>query len=342
MIANLMNKSSQIAILALALGLSFASLTPATAEDAAAVKSVIATVNGHEITERDVALAETEIGSDLGKLPPETRRRVLVEYVIETQLMADALDKEKAAAGKDLDSALAYFERRAKRETYFENKVKSSISEAAAKTFFDDRIKTMKPEEEVKARHILVETEEEALDIKEKLARGADFAELAQEFSKDPGTKGNGGSLGFFSRGQMVPKFEEAAFSIKPEEVSEPVQSRYGWHIIQVEEKRQKPLPAFDEVKGQILNGMIHQKAQAVARQLRDGSKIEYLDEDIKKQVLAEKARAEIQQQQMMQQIEQMKKSQEAKPDVNKGEAGEAGAGGEAGAADKSAPAETK
>ncbi len=322
MIANLTSKSSQIASLALTASLSFAALSPTIAQEttAAGPTSAIATVNGHNITERDIELAETEIGSDLGKLAPETRRRVLVEYVIETQLMADALEKEKAAAGSDLDSALAYFERRAKRETYFENKVKSSISEAAAKTFFNDRVKTMKPEEEVKARHILVETEPEARDIKEKLARGGDFAELAGEYSKDPGTKGNGGLLGFFSRGQMVPQFEEAAFSIEPNEVSEPVQSRFGWHVILVEEKRQKPLPKFDEVKDQILNGMIHQKAQSVAKQLRDSSKIEYLDEDIKKQVIAEKARAEIQQQQMIQQIEEMKNAQDAK----KGEAGEA------------------
>ncbi|KUO58340.1 MAG: hypothetical protein APF80_15160 [Alphaproteobacteria bacterium BRH_c36] len=309
MIANMKSKLSPIAILVVAAGFSFAALAPAAAEEA---KSVIATVNGHDITERDVALAETEIGSDLGQLPPETRRRVLVEYVIETQLMADALEKEKAASGQDLDSALAYFERRAKRETYFENKIKASVSEAAAKTFFEDRVKGMKPEEEVKARHILVETEPEARDIKEKLARGADFAELAKEFSKDPGTKDNGGLLGFFSRGQMVPQFEEAAFSADLNEVSEPVQSRFGWHLILVEEKREKPLPTFDEVKERILNGMIHQKAQAVAQELRSGAKIDYLDADIKKQVAEEQKRADDQQQQVIKQIEEMKKAQDA------------------------------
>ena len=181
----------------------------------------------------------------------------------------------------------------------------------------------MKPEEEVKARHILVETEPEARDIKEKLARGADFAELAKEFSKDPGTKDNGGLLGFFSRGQMVPQFEEAAFSAALNEVSEPVQSRFGWHLILVEEKRQKPLPNFDEVKERILNGMIHQKAQAVAQALRDGAKIDYLDEDIKKQVLAEQARSEIQQQQMIKQIEELKKAEDAKS-AGEGKAGTA------------------
>jgi len=309
----MMSKSSPFAILVISASLAIAALAPVHAEDAAAgANSVIAVVNGHQITERDVALAETEIGKDIGQLAPETRRRVLVEYVIETQLMADALDKEKVENASNLDSALAYFQRRAKRETFFENKVKSAIGEDSAKTFFDDRIKGMKPEEEVKARHILVETEEEARDIAEKLNRGGNFDELAKEFSKDPGTKGNGGLLGFFSRGQMVPQFEEAAFSLKTNEVSEPVQSRFGWHLILVEEKREKPLPKFDEVKDQILNGMIHQKAQAIAEGLRTAAKIDYLDESIKQQVAEEQKRAAAQQAEVMKQIEEFKKAQDA------------------------------
>jgi peptidyl-prolyl cis-trans isomerase C len=304
-------KFSPIASLALSAVLICAAVNPAPAQEAE--KSIIATVNGHDVTERDIALAEVEIGDNLGQLPPETRRRVLVEYVIETQLMADALDKEKSADAPNLNSALAYFKRRAKRETFFENKIKSSVSEAAAKTFFDDRVKGMKPEEEVKARHILVETEEEARDIKEKIARGAEFAEMAKQYSKDPGTKDNGGLLGFFSRGQMVPSFEEAAFALKPNEVSDPVQSRFGWHLILVEEKRQKPLPKFEEVKERILNGMIHQKAQAVAQQLRDKAEIKYLDEEIKKQIAEEEKRASAQQEQFLKQLEELKKAQDAK-----------------------------
>lgn len=314
---NMSKKPSLFAAIALTASFAYTIATPAVAQDAAA-KPAIAVVNGHQITEADVALAETEIGSDLGQLSQDARRRVLVEYVIETQLMADALEKEKLADPSILDQNMAYFQRRAKRETYFNSKIKAGVSEAAAKVFFDDRVKGMKPEEEVKARHILVGTEAEARDVKEKLARGADFAELAKEASKDPGTKNNGGLLGFFSRGQMVPKFEEAAFSIEPNEVSEPVQSRFGWHVILVEEKRQKPLPKFEEVKDRILNGMIHQKAQAVAKQLRDAAKIDYLDTDIKEQVAKEKLQAAAQQQQFVKQLEEMKKAQEAEKPADK------------------------
>lgn len=316
-------KSSPIAVLALSTSLAMAALAPAGAQDALPAGSdmVIATVNGHTITQRDVDLAETEIGSNLGKQSADERRRTLVEYVIETQLMAEALEKEKAANAKNLDSARAYFDRRARREAYFESKIKASVSEAAAKTFFDDRVKGMKPEEEVKARHILVETEDEARDIAEKLNRGGDFAELAKKHSRDPGSKTNGGLLGFFSRGQMVPQFEEAAFALKAGEVSDPVQSRFGWHLILVEEKREKPLPKFDDVKETILYRMIYEKAQRVVQQLRATAKIDYLDEEIKKQVAVEKQRATAQQAEIMKKIEEFKKAKDAEAAKTAGEA---------------------
>lgn len=281
---------------------------PVAAEDAA-----LATVNGKSVTDRDLKLAESEIGSDLGNLPESTRRRVLVEYIIETQLMADAALGEKMDQAPGFDERMAYYKRKALREAYFDSKIKDSVGEAAAKAFYDDQIKGMKPEEEVKARHILVETEEEARDIKEKIARGADFAEMAKEYSKDPGTKDNGGLLGFFSRGQMVPQFEEPAFMLEPGDISDPVESRFGWHLIKVEERRKKPLPTFDEVKDRILNSMIHRKAQSVAEDLRKTAKIEYIDPEIKKEVAAQEAQAAQQRQMIEQQIQQLEAKEKAK-----------------------------
>lgn len=272
----------------------------------AAEEPALATVNGKAITESDLNLAEAEIGSDLGNLPAPTRRRVLVEYIIETQLMAEAANAEKLEETPAFDERMAYYKRKALREAYFDSKIKNSVSEAAAKTFYDDQIKGMKPEEEVKARHILVKTEDEARDIKKKIADGADFEELAKEHSLDPGTKDNGGLLGFFSRGQMVPQFEEAAFILEPGNISDPVESRFGWHLIKVEERRQKPLPTFDEVKERILNSMIHRKAQSIAEELRKDAKIEYVDPEIKKEVAEQEAQAAAQRKLIEQQIEQL------------------------------------
>lgn len=307
-----MSWKSTINLLAAALvgGLAWLPALPAGAEEAP-----LATVNGKAITDRDLALAEAEIGSDLGNLPGPTRRRVLVEYVIETQLMADAASAENMDKATAFGERLAYYKRKALREAYFENKVKNSISEAAAKTFYDDQIKGMKPEEEVKARHILVESEDQAREIKEKIAHGADFAEMAKEHSIDPGTKDNGGLLGFFSRGQMVPQFEEPAFMLEPGDVSQPVKSRFGWHLIKVEERRKKPLPTFDEVKERILNSMIHRKAQSIAEELRKGAKIEYIDAEIKNEVAKQEEQTEKQRKMIEQQIEQLQAKEKEKAD---------------------------
>jgi len=291
----------------------------AGAQDAKApAAGPLATVNGKAITDRDLQLAEAEVGSDLGNLPEATRRRVLVEYIIETQLMADAAGAENMDKTPGFDERMAYYKRKALREAYFDNKIKNSVSEATAKTFYDDQIKGMKPEEEVKARHILVDSEDKAREIKDKIAKGADFAEMAKENSKDPGTKDNGGLLGFFSRGQMVPQFEEAAFMLQPGDVSDPVESRFGWHLIKVEERREKPLPTFDEVKERILNSMIHRKAQSIAEELRKGAKIEYIDPEIKKEVAAQEEQAEKQRKMIEQQIEQMQKSKEGEKEGEK------------------------
>jgi peptidyl-prolyl cis-trans isomerase C len=274
------------------------SATAALAED-----KVMATVNGLPITEADLALAEVEIGGDLGNIPPETKKRVLVEYLIETNLFAAAAETDQLASGPDFDKRLAYWRKRALRDSYFEKAVRGGVGEASAKELYDNQVKVLPPEEEVQARHILVESEDKAKDIVAKLASGGDFAALAKENSSDPGSKDDGGMLGYFSKGQMVPSFEEAAFTLKKGEVSKPVQSQFGWHIIKLEDRRQKPPPAFADVKDRIIGSMIQSKAQSVAGDLRSKAKIEYVDEGIKKEVAAEAEKAKAQQEALEAQI---------------------------------------
>ena len=252
---------------------------------AAAQETVVAKVNGKTITEADVKLAEAEIGSDLGTLPEPTKRRVLVEYLIENQLFAEAAEGDKLGSGSAFDDRMQYWRRRALRDTYFDKSVKAAVSDADAKAFYDEQVKQLKPEEEVKARHILVETEEQAKDIADKIAKGGDFAALAKENSKDPGTKDEGGTLGYFGKGQMVPQFEEAAFTLKKGETSAPIQTQFGWHLIQVEDRRERKPPDFDAIKERLVASMIHRKAQEMAASLRGAANIEYVDPEIKKQV---------------------------------------------------------
>src|SRR5213078_1226832 len=114
----------------------------------------------------------------------------------------------------------------------------------------------------------VVDSKDKAREIYEKLAHGSDFAQLAKENSKDPGSKDQGGELGFFKRGQMVPQFEEAAFRLTKGEVGEPVESQFGWHIIKVDDRRQRAAPPFEAVKDRVVASMIHQKAQQIATHL--------------------------------------------------------------------------
>ena len=175
--------------------------------------------------------------------------------------------------------------RRALRELYFEKVIKASVSDADARKIYDDQVKLLKPEEEVSARHILVETEEQAKALKEKLNNGADFVQLAKENSKDPGSKDDGGNLGYFGHGQMVPQFEDIVFKLKKGEVSDPVKTQFGWHLVKLEDRRTKQPPAFDIVKDRIVQSLLLKKAQQSAVELRGKSKIELVDPEIKKAI---------------------------------------------------------
>jgi peptidyl-prolyl cis-trans isomerase C len=280
------SRSTAVA-LTVAVALATFALPPATR---AADDTVVATVNGRPITEADVRLAEAEIGNDLGTLPPEQRRRVLVEYLIETMLFAEAGEKDKLASLQGFDERRRYWDRRAMRDTYFDHSVKGSITEAEAKAFYDKEIAAVPAVEEVRARHILVDSEETAKEIYEKIAHGADFTQMAKQFSKDPGSKEDGGDLGYFARGRMVPQFEEAAFKLDKGDVSLPVKSQFGWHLIKVEDKRQRGAPPFDKIKDRILATLVHRRAQEIGLNLRNAAKLEFVDPALKAQVQQETA----------------------------------------------------
>ncbi len=280
--------------------------------------AVLAKLNGKEIRESDLALAETEIGPQLGDFSPAQRRRVLLEFLIEMQLFADAADGDKLTSGPDYEKRLAYWTLRAKRDAFYEKAVKGSIGDAVTKGIYDDKVKMIPPQDEIEARHILVDSEAKAKEVVEKVNKGDDFAKLAEEYSNDPGSKADGGKLGYFSKGQMVKEFEDAAFALRKGEVSKPVQSKFGWHIIKIEDRRAKPVPTYDEVKDQILNGMVQQKGQQVATELRGKAGIEYVDSEIKLQVQQETAAQAAKQKQFEQQMEEQLKKKEALDAIQK------------------------
>jgi peptidyl-prolyl cis-trans isomerase C len=305
---------ARLAAAAIAATAVFSAPRYALAEDAAVAK-----INGQEIKESDLKLAEAEVGPEIASLPPDKRRRILVEYLIEMQLFADAADGEKLTSGPDFEKRQAYWTTRAKRDAYYESSIKGSISDALVRGIYDDKVKMIPREDEVDARHILVETEVTANEVYDKVGKGEDFAKLAVEFSQDPGSKADGGKLGYFTKGQMVKEFEDAAFALKKGEVSKPVKSKFGWHVIKVEDRREKPLPAYDEVKDQIVNSMVQQKGQQAATDLRGKAKIEYLDasmaEEVRKETAMAAAKKKLMEEQMGEQIRQKIEETEQKKD---------------------------
>jgi peptidyl-prolyl cis-trans isomerase C len=242
---------------------------------------VVARVNGVDIKQSDLDFAATEVGPKLSNLPEPDRRRVLLQFIIENELMAGAGQNDNLDKDASFEARAKYHQRRALRDAFFDAKITGAVTDADAKKIYDEKIGQVKPEQELHARHILVATEDEAKEVAERLKKGEDFATLAKEKSKDANAEG--GDLGFFTRGQMLKPFEDAAFALEVGQISEPVQTQFGWHLIKVEEKRDQPLPTFDQVKAAIIAQLVQQKAQQVVTGLRDSAKIEVIDPALKK-----------------------------------------------------------
>jgi peptidyl-prolyl cis-trans isomerase C len=255
----------------------------------AAPDTVVAKVNGTPITESEMSFAQSEIGQELASVPKENRRRVLMEYLTEAHLMAEAAEKAKLGTGADFENRMKYYKLRALRDTYFEKKIRGEVTDASAKAIYDEKVKSLPTQKEVRARHILVKTEDEAKKIAKEIKGGADFGEMAKKHSKDHGGQG-GGDLGYFTRGQMVKAFEEAAFALEKGKVSAPVKTDFGWHLIKVEDKRDRKPPTFDEVKSQIKASLVQSKLQTSIIEMRKAAKIEVMDADLKKAIEKEKA----------------------------------------------------
>jgi peptidyl-prolyl cis-trans isomerase C len=263
---------------------------PAATEPAAVDPStVVATIGEETITEGDLAFAAEDMAQDLAQMPPEERRAFLVRILIDMKVMSAAARQ----AGMDQTEIFAqrreYLEERALRRAYFAEAIAGAVTEDAIRAEYDTYVEGFEPADEVRASHILVETEEEANTLKAEIDGGADFASLAREHSIDPGAA-NGGDLGFFGRGMMVKPFEEAAFALDQGAVSDPVQSQFGWHIIKLEEKRQSAPPAFEQVAPQIQNQLLMRIFTEKVDELMAGVEVNIQDSELKAKFDAQEA----------------------------------------------------
>jgi peptidyl-prolyl cis-trans isomerase C len=243
---------------------------------------VIARVNGVDIKQSDLALAEEDMGADMQAASPEAKREHLISYLADVIMVTQAAEKKNLADNPEFKRRLAFLRNKLLMGFELQDEAKAALTDDALKQTYNDAVKSMGGQEEVRARHILVEDEDEAKAIAEQLKGGADFATLAKEKSKDPGAA-DGGDLGYFTKDQMVPEFADVAFKMYPGQLSNPVKSQFGWHVIKVEDKRTKQAPEFERVKDQI-EAYVARKAQSeFVAKLRQTAKIERLDKQAEK-----------------------------------------------------------
>ena len=238
--------------------------------------AVVARVNGTEVRASDLAIAEEEIGANLPPMPPEAKREYLTTYVTDLVLAAQAAETRKLADSADAKRRLAYNRNKTLMEMLLQAEAKTALTEESMRKVYDEATKQIGSEQETRARHILVEKEDEAKAIGEELKKGADFAELAKTKSKDPGAA-EGGDLGYFTKDQMVPEFSDVAFKLEVGKISDPVKSQFGWHVIKVEDRRVRPVPEFDKVKDQIEQFLVRKTQTELITKLRQDAKIEKL-----------------------------------------------------------------
>ncbi len=265
----------------------------AEAPAAAAPETVVAKVGDDEITEADLNFAAEDLAQDLAQMPANERRAFLLRVLIDMKVMAGAAK----TAGMDqtplFAQRLEYLKDRALRRAYFADAIAAGVTEEQVRAEYDKYVAQFQPQEEIHAAHILVETKEEADAIEAELKGGADFATIAKEKSIDPGSGANGGDLGFFSKGMMVPEFETAAFALaNPGDISAPVQSQFGFHIIKLEEKRESSPPSFEQVAPQLQQQVLMRVFNEKVAELMNGVTVDVTDPELKAAMDAQDAAA--------------------------------------------------
>ncbi|WP_158808827.1 peptidylprolyl isomerase [Beijerinckia sp. L45] len=237
-------------------------------------ETVLAKVNGKNITQLDLDLAAEDIGSNLApQLTGKAKDAYLLDYLIDGNLVAQKAAAAKVDQAPEFAQKLAYAKDKLLMESQLTDIAKNATSDTSLHAIYDEAAKAQKPQEEIHARHILVATEGDAQAALKRLKAGEDFAKVAKDMSKDPGSEG--GELGWFTKDRMVPAFADAAFKLKDNEISEPVKTQFGWHVIQLEGRRQKTFPAFDQVKDQIARYAVQKAQSDLIVALRKDAKIE-------------------------------------------------------------------
>jgi peptidyl-prolyl cis-trans isomerase C len=274
-------RSRRIAAAALVLCLSGALPAMAQNEDA-----VVAKIGEQVITERDLALATADLAEQFAQVPEEQRKAAILNALIDVKLLALRGEQSGIEKNPAFVARMKFLRERALHNQYFQDNALNKVTDEEVKARYDKEVASMPAEQEVRAMHILVKTQAEAEEIIKELEAGKDFGELAKTKSTDPSAANNGGDLGFFGKGQMVPEFEAAVFALKVGEYTKtPVQTQFGFHIIRKEEERAVPPPPFKDVEGQVRQIVVREKYAQLVEDARKGTTIEVTDSNLKKQL---------------------------------------------------------
>ncbi len=252
--------------------------TPVLNLDPAASDPVVARVNGGEIRRSEVVLVMQNLPEQYRSLPPVYLFDLVLSQMVDRKLMVAAADKAKLGDDPMVKKRVEEARERAMQEAYVTREVEKGMTEEKLRERYKKMVAENAGEEEIRARHILVQSEDEAKALIVELKAGKDFAELAKSKSTGPSAN-SGGDLGFFKKEDMVPEFTEAAFALKPGGYTEaPVKSQFGWHVIKLEERRKAPPPEFEATKDELRQQVARDSINEIVARLRADAKVEQFD----------------------------------------------------------------
>ncbi|WP_170363999.1 peptidylprolyl isomerase [Ruegeria arenilitoris] len=243
---------------------------PVAAETEPSADTVVARVNGDEITLGHVIATAAGLPPQYQQLEDEVLYQFIVEQLIQQQLLSQEQDELTR-----LNALMLTNEERSLKAVQTVNQITDAeVTDDAIQAAYDAQFAEFQGEDEFNASHILVATEDEAKEIKAQLDDGADFAELAKEKSTGPSGP-NGGALGWFGKGQMVPEFEQAVIGLEKGQVSDPVQTQFGWHVVILNDKRKSEAPELAEVRDELAQSVRQEAIQAKIDELTQAGSVE-------------------------------------------------------------------
>ena len=236
---------------------------------------VVAIVNGAKIMKSETVDAASRLPAQFDQFPPEVRIRIVMRSLIDTKLTAHEARERGFHENPEYVARLAGIANQLLERMFMIDSITARLTEAALKEHYDSTVANLSPEIEVHARHILVNTEAEALEIVDELGNGADFAELAMARSIGP-TSTTGGDLGYFTHSGMTPEFADAAFAMEIDQTSRrPIQTQFGWHVIHVIDRREAPPPSFEDLEASVREQLSQVIGAGIIDELRASATIE-------------------------------------------------------------------